>query len=148
MTLAYRDVADAIADTIRAIAPDELSVYHYLNPSPSLPAVLIGLETDRFDIHTMDGHEDQFWRVWICLELVDSEDAGLAMLDYLDSQGARSIQAAFEAEDAPWRDTAIGDAYVYGYARVPADIQGPGWFSFGGPEMWCMALLIRVIYQN
>lgn len=97
----------------------------------------------------MDGIECQWWRLWVLLSSSSIEDSAERLFEYIDTVGERSISARFEAADAPWRLVpGLSDVYIYGFARLPSDMQGPQYISFGGPNMWGTAFLIRVLYGN
>jgi len=144
--IALRQVAQAIAATCRQADPS-LEVYHYLAPSPGVPAAMVTMELDFMDVHSMDRMEFQLWRVWVIVQLGDPDEAALQLLDYVDDGGATSIRAAFRAPDAAWRAvTGLSEISYFGFGRMPTSVQTPGWVSFGGPEFWGVSLIFRVRY--
>lgn len=146
----YRKVVKAIIDTCLK-TDGTLEGYPYVAPSPNLPCVMVTLETDLSGgIQTMDRqvYTDRY-RLWVCEMGTDSEEEAYRLYDRIDSIGPRSLMRAFAQDDAPWREVAgLKDLWVEGFARLPLDIQGPGMISFGGPNMWAMALIVRANYGN
>lgn len=147
MTILLRDVAAAIRDTCVEADPTRLNGYRWLCTAPVSPAVVVTPELEFYDIKTMDNQQFQNWRVWVVVANGDQEDSAMQVYDYIDDAGDLSIYQAFKSPTAAWRDlSGLAEAYVAGFARVQSSIQGPGWVSFGGADLWGVPLLVKVKY--
>lgn len=146
-SLTLYEVAQAIADTVKQADPTGIETYPFVNPSAMGPAAMVTLETRLMDRESMDGQQYRWWRVWIIVPYNDADEAAQQLYAYLDDNGSKSIQVALKSATAAWRDVAgLADVSYYGWARMPGDIQGPMPVSFGGPEVWSMALLVEARY--
>ena len=142
-----RDVACAIADTVKQADPGVLEVYHFYHPNPMTPFAVVTMELDFLDRHSMDRMEFQKWRVTLGVQVGDLGEAALALLDYVDDAGPKSVRAAFRSADAAWRLVpGISDISYFGFGRMPMSVQSAGWISFGGPEFWGVPLIFDVKY--
>lgn len=144
-------IEEGIIPTIRLAHPGVLEVMPYVPWVPNLPCALVTLEVLDPDLQrTMDRRmvPSELFRVWV---LTSNQDSGpepcLLLYDYLDNNGPRSIPKAFARPDAPWRSvTGISDLQVTGFARMPLDIQGPGWLDWFGGVVWGHALIVTARY--
>lgn len=146
-----RVIVEGIVPTLKTVHPGKLECVPYVPWAPNLPCAAVVQEIlDPTKIQTMDRRmvADEKFRVWI---ITGAQDAGpeacLSVYDYCDNNGPLSIPRAFAAADAPWRSVpGISDLKVEGFARMPLDIQGPGWLDWFGAIVWAHALLISAHY--
>lgn len=145
-----RVIEEGIVPTIKLAHPGVLEVMPFAPWAPNLPCALVVLEVLDPDLQrTMDRRMVfELFRVWV---LTANSDSGpepcMSVYDYCDNNGPRSIPKAFARADAPWRDVAgISDLQVISFARMPLDIQGPGWLDWYGSVVWGHALLVQARY--
>jgi len=137
-------VAQAIADTA-VQADSNLNGYPWLNPAPTTPAVCVNLETEMMERRTF--REDMggdWWRAWVLVDYIDSEESAINLLRYASSVGPLSIPEAFKPPTAAYRSVeGISQIVWHGFGRVSGEFQGPSPISFGGPDYWGVPLLFR-----
>jgi len=147
-------VREAIAYTARQADPSGLHVYPYMHPTPTAPAVCVGLEYTDFVGDMAAGMITETWRLWLLLNpgsdwLEAQRQADL----YLDYTGEKSLHRAFRASlrkgdgaDAYWRGTEVSEVRLLRYSRMPSDVQGPNIIDWMGSPYWGVPIEVKVMY--
>lgn len=150
MAITKADIRNALAYTALQADPDLLSVYEYMHPTPTAPAVCVGVEVVDYLGAFGGGMTDEEWRLWILLNPgSDWIEAQRQADEYLDFTGPKSLYQAFKPTASPapyYLSKGIHDVRLERYARLPSDIQGPNLLDWMGVVYWGVPITTRVRY--
>lgn len=141
-------VREGLAATAKQ-AWSKLNVYPYMDPKAVVPAICFGLEVQPYRTVMGGGMMDQRWRMYVLTGQAGSIVAAQMLEDeLLDFIGDKSLYRAFYSPNAAYRASPynLRSVSFVGFARMPADIQGPNLIDWMGQPLWGVPIELEVQY--